>query len=47
MGSENASMPTKCIDQIPVPIATEPPIHQGSAARRSATRTRLARSSAT
>ncbi len=28
MGSSNACMPTKCMDQMPVPITVEPAIHQ-------------------
>ncbi len=28
IGSLNASMPTKCIDQMPVPIAMAPPASQ-------------------
>ena len=47
MGNENASMPTKCMDQMPVPMATEPPIHQDRATPRSLVRTRFARSSVT
>ena len=40
-------MPTKCIDQMPVPSASEPPSHQLRASDRLPARTRLARSSAT
>src|SRR5882724_8985166 len=47
MGNEKASMPTKCMDQMPVPIAIEPPIHHDNATPRSLLRTRLARSSVT
>jgi hypothetical protein len=40
-------MPTKCIDQTPVPITTDPPSHHMMASPRSVVRTRLARSSVT
>ncbi len=46
MGSENASMPMKCIDQIPPPIATAPPPSQRRADERFAFDTRTARLSA-
>ena len=47
MGSEKASMPTKCMHQMPVPMVSEPPTNQVMATRRSWLRTRLAKSSAT
>ena len=46
MGSENASMPMKCIDQIPPPIAIAPPPSQRRADERFAFDTRTARTSA-
>src|SRR5690606_22056435 len=46
IGSLNASMPMKCIDQIPVPIAIAPPISQAMAVRPDADATRPAMLSA-
>ena len=40
-------MPTKCIDQMPVPITSEPAAHQVRETITSRVCTRLARSSAT
>jgi hypothetical protein len=34
IGSRNASMPMKCIDQIPSPVAMAPPTVHATAARR-------------
>ena len=47
IGSENASMPKKCIDQMPVPRTTDPPNHQRRASVRLPLCMRLARSRAT
>ena len=47
IGNEKPSMPTKCIDQMPVPSATEPTVHQGALMTPSVVRTRRERSSAT
>ena len=46
IGSEKPSMPTKCIAQMPVPMASEPTAHQTLSRRSSERRTRWARSSA-
>ena len=46
-GSVKASMPTKCMHQMPVPRASEPTAHQACAMRRARACTRCARSSAT
>src|SRR6185312_104790 len=40
MATEKASMPMKCIDQMPMPIEAAPPSNQSSPARRSAPATR-------
>src|SRR3954468_2037088 len=46
IGRENASMPTKCIDQMPQPIATAPPVSHRRAGRWFALDTREERLSA-
>src|SRR6476646_7498570 len=46
MGSRNASMPMKCIDQMPMPIAKAPPSSQETAAAPEEAMMRDARSSA-
>jgi hypothetical protein len=46
IGSENASMPTKCMDQMPAPMAKAPPSSHRRAARPWLWLTRLAMSSA-
>ena len=46
MGSDSASMPTKCIDQMPVPMAKPPPKSQSHATRPLAPRSRSAKVSA-
>lgn len=47
IGSENASMSKKCIDQMPVPRTTDPPNHQRRASVRLPLCMRWARSRAT
>ncbi|MNE85602.1 hypothetical protein D3C80_1826200 [compost metagenome] len=47
IGSRNACMPRKCMDQIPVPMTMEPAAHQARPTRRCDVRTRRARSSVT
>jgi hypothetical protein len=46
IGSEKASMPTKCIDQMPQPMATAPPVSHSLAGRWLALDTREDRLSA-